>query len=118
MACLIQCRGNESIQVNIDYLAAEGLMLPFVFKSGTLQIPDSGSVLDLLTTGILNGCYEILGISALDPIKDWGILLIFKNIAFFKPLNQKDTLVMFVRNGSTNNWRNEYYTLIGSTHGI
>ena len=26
MACLIQCRGNESIQVNIDYLAAEGLI--------------------------------------------------------------------------------------------
>lgn len=46
------------------------------------------------------------------------MLLIFKNIAFFKPLNQKDTLVMFVRNGSTNNWRNEYYTLIGSTLGI
>ena len=97
---------------------AEGLMLPFVFKSGTFQIPDLGSVLDLLTTDILNGAYEVLGISANDPIKDWGMLLVFENIAFFKPLNQKDTLVMFVRNGSTNNWRNEYYTLKGSAHGI
>lgn len=93
-------------------------MLPFVFKSGTFQIPDSGSVLDLLSNDILNGAYEVLGISTNDPIKDWGMLLVFKNVAFFKPLNQKDTLVMMMRVGISNEWRKEYYTLKGSAHGI
>ena len=46
MACLIQCRGNESIQVNIDYLALEGLMNPLLSKGGISPEEDFNNILD------------------------------------------------------------------------
>lgn len=86
----------------------EGLLYPFCFKTGYLQIPENGSIQNLMTYDISNGCYDVFGTSSVDAMKDYGILLVFKKMAFFKPLNQKSILIIFTRGASTAEWNSPF----------
>lgn len=76
----------------------------FIHRSG-VQIPTGGTISDIMTSDIKDGIYQVSGVSAADPMKDWGVLSIFgSKFAIFKPLNLKNYLIIFTRPTTTSAW--------------
>ena len=80
----------------------------FIHRSG-VQIPTGGTISDIMTSDMKDGIYQVSGISAADPMKDWGVLTIFgSKFAIFKPLNIKGAIITFTRGATTATWDSPY----------
>ena len=77
-------------------------------------IPSGGTILDAMTKNMKDGIYQVIGISASDPMKDWGVLIIVGvKFAIFKPLNVRNYFITITRQATTSDW-NTPYKFIGS----
>ena len=87
-----------------------GLMSANGFISRTeIEIPSDGTVLDAMTNSMKDGIYQVIGKSASDPMKDWGVLFIVgAKFAIFKPLNIKNYIITITRPATTSNWDTPY----------
>jgi len=62
-----------------------------------------------MTNDMKDGIYQVTGISASDPMKDWGVLFITgAKFAIFKPLNVKNYVITITRTTTTSNWDTPY----------
>lgn len=84
----------------------DGLMSRNGFISRiNLTIPSGGFISDVMTSDMKDGIYQVIGISALDPIKDWGVLFVVgSKFALFKPLNRIEYLITITRPSTTSEW--------------
>lgn len=87
-----------------------GLMSSNGFISRTeIIIPVGGTILNAMTNDMKDGIYQVTGISASDPMKDWGVLFITgAKFAIFKPLNVKNYVITITRTTTTSNWDTPY----------
>lgn len=92
-----------------------GLMSSNGFISRTeIIIPSGGTILDAMTKNMKDGIYQVIGISASDPMKDWGVLIIVGvKFAIFKPLNVRNYFITITRQATTSDW-NTPYKFIGN----
>lgn len=76
----------------------------FISRTGII-IPVGGTILNAMTNNMKDGIYQVTGISASDPMKDWGVLFITgAKFAIFKPLNVKNYVITITRTTTTSNW--------------
>lgn len=120
--------GGEAAQMTMQSLATKlggligvvsesknGLMSSngFISRTGII-IPSGGTILDAMTNNMKDGIYQVTGISASDPMKDWGVLIIVgAKFAIFKPLNVRNYVITITRQVSTSDW-NTPYKFIGN----
>ncbi len=80
----------------------------FISRTGII-IPVGGTILNAMTNDMKDGIYQVTGISASDPMKDWGVLFITgAKFAIFKPLNVKNYVITITRTTTTSNWDTPY----------
>ena len=80
----------------------------FIRRTGII-IPVGGTILNAMTNDMNDGIYQVTGISASDPMKDWGVLFITgAKFAIFKPLNVKNYVITITRTTTTSNWDTPY----------
>ena len=80
----------------------------FISRTGII-IPVGGTILNAMTNDMKDGIYQVTGISASDPMKDWGVLFITgAKFAIFKPLNVKNYVITITRTATTSNWDTPY----------
>ena len=85
----------------------------FISRTGII-IPSGGTILDAMTNNMKDGIYQVTGISASDPMKDWGVLIIVGvKFAIFKPLNVRNYFITITRQATTSDW-NTPYKFIGN----
>lgn len=85
----------------------------FISRTGII-IPSGGTILDAMTNNMKDGIYQVTGISASDPMKDWGVLIIVgAKFAIFKPLNVRNYVITITRQATTSDW-NTPYKFIGN----
>ena len=85
----------------------------FISRTGII-IPSGGTILDAMTNNMKDGIYQVTGISASDPMKDWGVLIIVGvKFAIFKPLNARNYFITITRQATTSDW-NTPYKFIGN----
>ena len=85
----------------------------FISRTGII-IPSGGTILDAMTNNMKDGIYQVTGISASDPMKDWGVLIIVgAKFAIFKPLNVRNYVITITRQVTTSDW-NTPYKFIGN----
>ena len=85
----------------------------FISRTGII-IPSGGTILDAMTNNMKDGIYQVTGISASDPMKDWGVLIIVgAKFAIFKPLNARNYFITITRQATTSDW-NTPYKFIGN----
>lgn len=85
----------------------------FISRTGII-IPSGGTILDAMTNNMKDGIYQVTGISASDPMKDWGVLIIVgAKFAIFKPLNIRNYVITITRQATTSDW-NTPYKFIGN----
>lgn len=113
--------GRKSQQRRSDFLllgeligvvseSKNGLMSSngFISRTGII-IPVGGTILNAMTNDMKDGIYQVTGISASDPMKDWGVLFITgAKFAIFKPLNVKNYVITITRTTTTSNWDTPY----------
>lgn len=120
--------GGEAAQMTMQSLATKlggligvvsesknGLMSSngFISRTGII-IPSGGTILDAMTNNMKDGIYQVTGISASDPMKDWGVLIIVgAKFAIFKPLNVRNYFITITRQATTSDW-NTPYKFIGN----
>lgn len=120
--------GGEAAQMTMQSLATKlggligvvsesknGLMSSngFISRTGII-IPSGGTILDAMTNNMKDGIYQVTGISASDPMKDWGVLFIVgSKFAIFKPLNVRNYFITITRQATTSDW-NTPYKFIGN----
>lgn len=76
----------------------------FISRTGII-IPSGGTILDAMTNNMKDGIYQVTGISASDPMKDWGVLIIVgAKFAIFKPLNVRNYFITITRQATTSDW--------------
>ena len=80
----------------------------FISRTGII-IPSGGTILDAMTNNMKDGIYQVTGISASDPMKDWGVLIIVGvKFAIFKPLNVRNYFITITRQATTSDWNTPY----------